>query len=65
MVICTECQKPTEENEPNKIKFCKMMYWNVCKCCEVLETLRTCSDCKQPLCYICEMKGQHKCGVNL
>ena len=57
-------KKSTQENEPNKIKFCKMMYWNVCKCCESLETFRICSDCKQSLCSICESKKQHRCVVN-
>lgn len=61
MVTCVECKKQTEENEPNKIKFCVMKYWNVCECCEAVETFRTCSKCKQSLCYICESKRQHQC----
>lgn len=61
MVICVECKKKSEENEPNKIKFCLMKYYRVCDSCEKLYTYRTCCNCNQPLCSICESNGQHEC----
>jgi len=65
MAVCSKCQKPTDE-KPDEIKFCQVMYWNTCKSCELIETFRTCSKCREPLCIICEIDGQHECSeVNL
>ena len=64
MVVCTKCQKLTVENEPNKIKFCRMMYWQKCQTCGSIETFRTCSKCKDPCCIICEINHKHKKSIS-
>ena len=53
----------TERKKPNEIKFCVVMYWTVCRSCELVETFRTCSKCRESLCIICELDGKHNCEV--